>query len=172
MSNESPDLWKFSVALYDREGVADACLELQADFNFDVNLILMCYWYGSCYGEMDERLMRDVTTFSTQWRRHVVESLRNTRSWMKQRSDSSESFDSLRERIKADELAAEKYQQQRIERMVAEFDPVEQTESGGEASRNNIDLLLRTMGQEWNPLIEEKFRLLSAAAAQASAGSG
>lgn len=166
MSNESRDFWQFSLALYDREGVADACLELQADYHFDVNLILMCYWYGSCYGEMDERLMRDVTTFSAQWRRHVVEPLRNTRTWMKQRTDNRERFDSLRERIKADELAAEKYQQRRIEQMVADFSQVEQGEPGSVASRKNIDLLLRTMDLDRTPLIEEKLALVSAAVAR------
>nr|WP_290985428.1 TIGR02444 family protein [Ferrovibrio sp.] len=36
--------WPFSLALYQRPGVADACLRLQDEAGADVNLLLFCAW--------------------------------------------------------------------------------------------------------------------------------
>lgn len=39
-----PGLWAFSLALYARPGVAEACLALQDRFQADVNLLLLGFW--------------------------------------------------------------------------------------------------------------------------------
>ena len=57
MPNKPQNFWKFSLELYDREGVAAACLALQEEYQLDVNLLLFCYWHGSNFGVIDtERL--------------------------------------------------------------------------------------------------------------------
>ena len=40
MPNKPQKFWNFSLALYDAQGVAAACLELQEAYQLDVNLIL------------------------------------------------------------------------------------------------------------------------------------
>ncbi|MGE4220898.1 MAG: TIGR02444 family protein, partial [Alphaproteobacteria bacterium] len=37
-------LWPFSLSVYARPGVAEACLALQARRGLDVNLLLWCGW--------------------------------------------------------------------------------------------------------------------------------
>lgn len=37
-------LWPFSLDLYFRPGMAEACLKLQDGWNADVNILLLCFW--------------------------------------------------------------------------------------------------------------------------------
>ncbi len=163
MPNSPPNFWNFSLDLYEREGVASACLELQSQYAFDVNLILLCYWYGVCYGELDERLFADIFSFSGEWHRQVVDPVRGTRTWMKQHAQNNEKFDELREEIKRAELAAEKYQQERIELKVTAFGEAASGTTGLAASMKNIALLLRAMDLDSNSFIEERLTVISTA---------
>ena len=45
MIPDSP-FWNFSLRLYARAGVPDACLALQARHGIDVNLLFCCLWLG------------------------------------------------------------------------------------------------------------------------------
>jgi uncharacterized protein (TIGR02444 family) len=134
--------WTFSLELYDAEGVAAACLELQDASQLDVNLILFCFWHGSAYGKIDPELLQNVIELSTEWRSEVVQPLRNARSWMKLNSIPSEQFDSLRERIKADELMAEKFQIERIDSLTLVFNRGRKCVLGNDDAGENIDSLL------------------------------
>ena len=171
MPNRPPNFWNFSLSLYDREGVASACLELQARYRFDVNLILLCYWYGGCYGKLDDRLLKHIFSFSDQWRERVVQPMRDSRSWMKEQAERGESLDILRERVKQTELAAEKYQQERIELMVTENNSAAEGTPGNAASTHNAGLLLRAMGLDWNEYIEQRFAVISNATEQSGVDS-
>ncbi len=166
MTNEPPNFWNFSLGLYDREGVAAACLQLQSNYNLDVNLVLFCYWHGSQYGEINEQLLADAIDFSESWRQHVVQPLRDTRSWMKFQAARSSQSDDLRERIKADELAAEKYQQERIYEFAMQSSKEKIGMRGSAASSNNVDKLLQMMGIERDKMIEDCLQIISRALLQ------
>lgn len=43
-TDAKPGFWAFSLTLYDRPGVAEACLALQDGFGADVNLLLLGFW--------------------------------------------------------------------------------------------------------------------------------
>lgn len=148
MPNEPQKFWNFSHQLYAREGVAAACLELQNSYHLDVNLVLFCFWHGSAYGEADQGLLQDVIDLSIEWRAHVVQPLRSARTWMKLNPSPSEQFDSLRARIKADELMAEKYQQEQIASLTTEFNSNRQCHFGSDDIGKNIDSLLHAVGIE------------------------
>lgn len=128
--------------LYDAEGVAAACLELQDAYQLDVNLILFCFWHGSVYGKVDQELLQSVIELSIQWRSEVVQPLRSARVWMKLNPNPSEQFDSLRKRIKADELMAEKFQQEQIASLTSAFNRGRQCIFGNDDTAENIDSLL------------------------------
>lgn len=168
MSIKPLNFWNFSLSLYEREGVATACLQLQAEYRFDVNLLLFCHWYGSSYGELDPQLLSNAISLSARWHNHVVQPLRTTRNWMKKQEDRSEQFDALRERIKAGELAAEKIQQQEIEKLVLEWNEGENGEIGSAAIGKNIDKLLQAMKLQRDATIDEKLRIISSALEQQS----
>ena len=142
MPNKPQKFWNFSLALYDAQGVAAACLELQEAYQLDVNLILFCFWHGSAYGKIDQELLQNVLEVSIEWRCGVVQPLRSARAWMKLNPNPSKQFDSLRERIKADELMAEKFQIEKIASLALAFNRGRQCVVGNDDTRENIDSLL------------------------------
>jgi uncharacterized protein (TIGR02444 family) len=142
MPNKPQKFWTFSLELYDAQGVAAACLELQDAYQLDVNLILFCFWHGSAYGKIDQELLQNVLELSIEWRCGVVQPLRSARAWMKLNPNPSKQFDSLRERIKADELMAEKFQIEQIASLTLAFNTGRQCVWGSDDIRENIDSLL------------------------------
>jgi uncharacterized protein (TIGR02444 family) len=104
--------WEFSLAVYGRSGVPEACLGLQDRHDLDVNLLLFCCWAGSrgralAAGDLD----RLVET-AGPWHEHVVKALRGARCWLKgQTAAPAEPAEALREVIKAQELEAERLEQ-------------------------------------------------------------
>ena len=142
MPNKPQKFWTFSLELYDAEGVAAACLELQDAYQLDVNLILFCFWHGSAYGKIDQELLQNIIKLSIEWRSGVVQPLRSARSWMKLNSNPSDQFNSLRERIKADELMAEKFQIERIANLTLVFNTGRKCVLSNDDAEENIDSLL------------------------------
>ena len=142
MPNKPQKFWTFSLELYDAQGVAAACLELQDAYQLDVNLILFCFWHGSAYGKIDQELLQNVLELSIEWRCGVVQPLRSARAWMKLNPNPSKQFDSLRERIKADELMAEKFQIEQIANLTLAFNRGRQCVLANDDTRENIDSLL------------------------------
>jgi uncharacterized protein (TIGR02444 family) len=142
MPNKPQKFWTFSLELYDAEGVAAACVELQDAYQLDVNLILFCFWHGSVYGKIDQELLQNIIKLSIEWRSGVVQPLRSARSWMKLNSNPSDQFDSLRERIKADELMAEKFQIERIANLTLVFNKGRKCVLSNDDAEENIDSLL------------------------------
>lgn len=125
MSKQSTSFWSFSNELYDKDGVNDACLRLQNGFQFDVNLVLFCFWAAHFERKLSAESWERVLYFSKKWKSQVVQPLRDTRKWMKSEahhhSDSIE-FTELQKRIQMEELAAEKFQQEYIENCIPEFE--------------------------------------------------
>ncbi len=142
MPNKPQNFWNFSLELYDREGVAAACLKLQDAYQLDVNLLLFCFWHGSAYGRIDQELLQKVIELSIEWRCGVVQPLRSARTWMKHNPNPSEQFESLREKIKASELLAEKFQIEQIANSTWEFNQGRQCVFGNDDIGENIDSLL------------------------------
>jgi uncharacterized protein (TIGR02444 family) len=163
MPNKPQNFWEFSLELYDREGVATACLALQKEYQLDVNLLLFCYWHGSNFGVIDTELLRQVRDFSAEWRRHVVKPLRDARSWMKLSADNDEQFQLLRAGIKTKELAAEKYQQERLASIASKFGSTEQRQSKRKDIEKNIDKLLEALGIKRNKRLEDRVEAINSA---------
>jgi uncharacterized protein (TIGR02444 family) len=115
---------------------------LQDAYQLDVNLILFCFWHGSAYGKIDQELLQNIIKLSIEWRSGVVQPLRSARSWMKLNSNPSEQFDSLRERIKADELMAEKFQIERIASLTLVFNKGRKCVLSNDDAEENINNLL------------------------------
>ncbi len=87
--------WDWAVAAYARPGVAEACLDLQHSHNQNVPLLLWAIWQGG--------YLRNAVDTATQWEADVIGPLRYARRNLKRMGG----FDTLRERIKKDELDAE-----------------------------------------------------------------
>lgn len=102
--------WRFSLTLYRRDGAAEACLRLQDRHGADVNLVLFCLWRGLIFGPPDGATLRRAAAISEEWAARAVRPLRAIRRDLKSGIDGVE-WRSVREQVKAIELAAEKAQQ-------------------------------------------------------------
>jgi uncharacterized protein (TIGR02444 family) len=108
--------WDFSLAVWGREAVEPACLELQARHGIDVNILLFCGWAGRRGRVLDAADLGSLIEAARPWRDAAVLPLRGLRVWLKTQSVTppgapGAAAEALRERIKACELEAEAIQQ-------------------------------------------------------------
>ncbi|HET7193280.1 MAG TPA: TIGR02444 family protein [Pseudolabrys sp.] len=101
--------WRFSLAVYAADGVADECLALQQEFNIDINLLLFSAWLGADRGiDLTQEDIRTADATVERWRSRVVRPLREVRQVLKQAQTNHEGF---RRKVKAIELEAEQIEQ-------------------------------------------------------------
>ena len=106
--------WDFSLRVYGREGVADACLSLQDECGCDVNLLLFCGWVAAAGGEtLDADSLRSLVQRTLGWQADVVQPLREARRRLRRghRDIAPDHIESLKKRIQALELEAEHLEQ-------------------------------------------------------------
>lgn len=109
-------LWRFSLDVYRRPGVADACLSLQDRAGADVNLLLFFLWLASLRRCVSPATAGAVAARAERWREDVVKPLRALRRRLKAGSDLVDpgAAEALRARIKAVELESERLQQEAL----------------------------------------------------------
>jgi uncharacterized protein (TIGR02444 family) len=107
--------WDFSIALYRRPGVADACIQLQERLGIDVNLMLYFAWVGV---ERGGRLVPDeigaAVDLATRWHDPLVRPLRGLRTMLRGNPLGAPAVlaERLRNQIKSAELNAERIEQE------------------------------------------------------------
>ncbi len=116
MRFQQETFWDFSLRTYCSTGVPGACIALQDELGADINLVLYCCWAGGLAAALDDVAFEQAFAFSRAWSSQVVQPLRAARRWMKMTGCALNPVESsacmaLRERVKADELEAEKLQQ-------------------------------------------------------------
>jgi uncharacterized protein (TIGR02444 family) len=104
MNNE---FWTFSLATYAADGVAEAALAVQDEFDIDVNVLLYVSWMASRNHKMTHTHLAELEICIQQWRQRVVIPLRSLRRQLKDYPDAA----TVREGIKALELQSERQQQ-------------------------------------------------------------
>ena len=113
--NKSP-FWQFSIKFYAVPGVAEACIALQDKAKVDVNILFYLLWNATQGRAFNAA---DVTAIEHQlgpWREMAVVPIRNVRRALKSPPATmpAEAAESLRTRIKAVELEAERLQQEAL----------------------------------------------------------
>jgi uncharacterized protein (TIGR02444 family) len=101
------DFWRFSLSVYDQEGVANECLELQELHGVNVNLLLFCAWIGTQAITLDRNGIEAATQIVVHWDATVVRPLRIARQEMTADPDMA----TVRTRVKALEIEAEQIEQ-------------------------------------------------------------
>lgn len=131
--------WNFSVNYYALPGKADICLALQDGKSMDVNVLLFLLWQAQQRRRLSQAEIGEVVTFVESWRMSVVQPLRGVRRFLKEPGKPWETpgIRAFRERIKREELLAERIQQ---EAMAAAFPAVGQDGSVSSAARTNLAL--------------------------------
>jgi uncharacterized protein (TIGR02444 family) len=131
--------WDFSLTVYRKPGVPEACLLLQDEAGVDVNLLLFFCWLATTRDSaLDEAAIRDIAARTADWRDNVVRPLRGVRRWMKGRADgiSAESAEGLRSEVKRLELASERLQQDMLYRLAG---PLPERPPEASAARRQAD---------------------------------
>ncbi|MBZ8134356.1 TIGR02444 family protein [Afifella sp. IM 167] len=83
--------WDFSLALYGRPGVAEACLKLQERHGLDVNIVLFCLWSAADgRAPLGAREFAAILERAGEWHENVVRPLRGTRRRMKEGAEGLE----------------------------------------------------------------------------------
>ncbi|HKF64470.1 MAG TPA: TIGR02444 family protein [Dongiaceae bacterium] len=77
------NFWSFSLQLYGKPGVAEACIALQDGLGLDVNLLLFCCWHGRALRKLDEAGLRQAIATVEAWQSEVVKPLRAVRRRLK-----------------------------------------------------------------------------------------
>lgn len=146
MQDES--FWNFSVKFYAIQGVADICLDLQDRFGFDVNVLLYMLWQARHQRRLGTKEIQDLVALIAEWQRHVVRPLRGARRFLTNPGSiwSRPEVAELRQRLKGEELLAERLQQAAME--AAFLNPGE-TADIAVAARANCEAYARILSVEF-----------------------
>jgi uncharacterized protein (TIGR02444 family) len=171
--NQGSPFWRFSLRLYRRPGVADACIALQDECGVDVNVLMFFLWLAA-----DKRLVpapdaRAVCEQAGLWHDDVVAPLRAVRRKLKGGSTLVErnTAELFRTRIKAVELEAERLQQEALFAMAPNLE-TEPTESVDAAARANVLAYEQAAARAFTPGAVEILIAAVVANAQRGAGAG
>ena len=106
--------WAFSLDVYARPGIADACLSLQDQYGCDVNILLFCCWTASVGpGRLNETTLENAIASVKQWQIDVIKPIRAIRRGLEAKFTHVDPITAaeLRAEISATELQAEKVEQ-------------------------------------------------------------
>jgi uncharacterized protein (TIGR02444 family) len=139
-------LWDFSLAVYDRPGVAAACLALQDRHGLDVNLLLFCCWASSMERALDPATLAAAEAAVSTWRNQVVRPMRALRRRLKREVEGfpAGEVEALRGRLLEAELEAERLEQGRIEGFLPA--PAATAETGPALALRALRLYFRLQG--------------------------
>ncbi|HEY2756733.1 MAG TPA: TIGR02444 family protein [Pseudolabrys sp.] len=101
--------WRFSLAVYASDGVAQECLALQDSSKADVNLLLFCAWMGARNIALTRRDLEAAGLAVEVWHAGVVRRLRGVRQQIKALARAE--FEAFRAQVKSLELEAEQVEQ-------------------------------------------------------------
>jgi uncharacterized protein (TIGR02444 family) len=140
MSDSESSLWTFSLKLYAEQAVADVCLSLQDQFDADVNVVLFMLWSAARGRRLSLREVGDIVELVKPWQIQVVRPLRLARRSLKTPPPdwTLQETEALRQRIKADELEAERLQQQVLAHF-AQANEIGQPDTVRAASLSNLE---------------------------------
>ncbi|NUT78321.1 TIGR02444 family protein [Pseudomonas sp. C1C7] len=124
----SSDLWSFSLSVYARPGVEQACLRLQSA-GLNVCLLLCAAWLGQRGVACNTQRLRELRSVTSPWDADVVQPLRALRMQWKSAATGDADLHELRERVKALELEAERRLILKLERSAQDWPQGEATDS-------------------------------------------
>ncbi|MGV6396814.1 TIGR02444 family protein [Pseudomonas caspiana] len=141
------DLWSFTLDLYTRPGVEQACLRLQAS-GANVCVLLCGAWLMQRGVPCDSRRMLEIGQLARPWDDAVVRPLRELRTQWRDAAQLDPPLALLREQVKVLELAAERELIARLEKLSQDWPAVSMEDQAdwltglaGEAANQNRDAL-------------------------------
>ena len=156
--------WDFSLAVYARPGVEDACLALQERHGLDVNLLLFALFAGSEGRRLTPTETARVAAGAAAWHEGVVRPLRRARRNAKAGLSPVDAAltDALRRRVAAAEIEAERVEQLLIAALAGPPAAVEADRRAAAAA--NLARYLAHLGVDPDPPDRRRLDVLLAAA--------
>ena len=114
------DLWSFTLILYTRPGVEQACLRLQAS-GANVCTLLCGAWLGQRGVVCTADRLWEIRQLATPWHDEVVQPLRALRTRWRAAAVNDVEWGKLREQVKGLELAAERELLSRLEALTQDW---------------------------------------------------
>jgi len=103
--------WSFSLALYKKPGVKDACLSLQNRRDLNVNVLLFACWLASTSrGRLESQDLLRIFLVIDKWHVGITQNLRTMRDRLSGFGNPDWTYE-LRKMVLDDELAAEQVEQ-------------------------------------------------------------
>jgi uncharacterized protein (TIGR02444 family) len=132
--------WRFSLRLYRRPEVADACIALQESAGVDVNLLLFLLWHATLKRMFSAAEVADLEERIRAWRDATVIPLRAVRRALKTPPSlvAAGTAEAFRTKIKAVELEAERLQQEAMYALAGPIPLGSAAPSAAAAARANI----------------------------------
>ena len=130
--------WSFSLAIYRKPGVAEACLALQDRHAIDVNLLLAALFSGAGGIALDADAWAMLEGAVGAYHREVVRPLRAARRALTPLEPGSPVAAQLRSAVKAAELDAEHLEQLMIERTLAGLSAAGQAPAAPDRAARNV----------------------------------
>jgi len=161
-----PGLWDFSVSLYAKAGVKDACLELQDRCGLDVNLLLFAVWSAVAGpGRLDVARFRDCVARTEAWQAQMIQPLRKLRRSCQAELPAARGADTaaLAGQLRAAELAAEQVEVSLLAGWAAEQGARGSNEETGANAASNLVAYLAAAGVAPGAAAEPMRRILAAA---------
>lgn len=137
---EAERLWQFALAIYEMEGVKQACLSIQARYGLSISLLLGAIWTGAeGYGRVGATELESSIRRAMEFHRDIIEPLRALRRRLRQdppRGVEQETH-ALRKNLLDQELTAERIEQHLfLEDFSAENRPAPEAERWRDAAVN------------------------------------
>ncbi len=132
--------WQFSIKFYGVPGVAQACIELQDKANVDVNVLFFLLWNATQGRAFNAADVTEIERAIGPWRDMAVVPVRNVRRALKTPPDvmPPAAAESLRSRIKAVELEAERLQQEALYQLAQSSRLGRPSASSARAARDSV----------------------------------
>jgi len=165
-SPSMPELWDFSVSLYARPGVKDACLELQDRLGLDVNLLLFAVWSAVAGpGRLDAARFRDCVALTEAWQAEMIQPLRQLRRSTQAEMGAARGADTaaLTSQLLAAELAAEQVELSLLADWAAQQEALGGSEEAGANAASNLVAYLAVAGVAPGEAAEPMRQILAAA---------
>ena len=151
-TNHSNDFWRWSLDHYTRDGVEKQLIELQDEFDFNVNIVLWCCWCAENFDAPPEFAIRKAIDLTQEWDSEIVIPLRRVRRRLKALTASDELPANLRETVKQAELGAEKYQQSQLHKLARQaLSPVTPNTDPRAQARRQIAAYAALIGAQKKP---------------------
>ncbi len=165
--------WRFSLRVYRMPGVEQACLALQDRCDADVNLLLLCGWYGQDGGALDRRRLRQAMALVARWQQAVIAPLRGARREIKlqpPRGLAAARARLVRRRIGAIELELEAIEQGLLADLVSQWPASTRPKPARQAIGTSMERYLALLTEPLLPVDREHLAWLADACGTQGAG--